>query len=239
MNQFDNTPIMPEPINSGTPGLMGWVQTWIKAISQPNEQSYIEISESPDAKPNTAYMWIFIVGTLSMIVNGIVQTIASAFTQGDAQSAGAVIGGALVGIICAAPFFGGLSVLFFALGAAIVQWIAKLFGGIGTYDKLVYSMAAFTVPVTFVTMVLTPFIAIPILGVCVGLASMLVSFYSLFLQITAVKAVNRFGWGQAIGAVFIPGTLIFIFCACIFAIIIMVVGVSFTELFSNGFQFAP
>ncbi|MDD2923090.1 MAG: hypothetical protein PHQ36_12465, partial [Anaerolineales bacterium] len=137
MSEFDNTPIMPET-TGGAPGPMGWIQTWIKAISQPNEQTFIDISESPEAQPKTAYIWVFVIGILSTIVNGFVQMIIAATQQGDARSAGATVGGALVALICSSPVIGGVSVLFFALGTAVIQWIAKLFKGAGTYDKLIY-----------------------------------------------------------------------------------------------------
>jgi hypothetical protein len=71
MNQFDNTPMM----NNGAPGTSGWIQTWIKAISQPNEQTFIDISESPDAQPKTAYIWVFIAGTVVYFISAVVQSI--------------------------------------------------------------------------------------------------------------------------------------------------------------------
>jgi hypothetical protein len=231
MSDFDNTPITPS--SSGTPGPVGWVQTWIKAVSQPKEQTFIDISESPEAQPRTAYIWIFVIGTLSTIVSGIVQMVIMAMSQGDARSAGSVVGSALVGVVCGSPIVGGISVLFFALWTAIVQWIAKLFGGTGTYDKLVYAVASFSVPISLITMLLVPFNAIPILGICTGLVSALIGFYSLFLQITAVKAINRFGWGQAAGSVLLPSIVIIVFCGCIVGIGLAIMGPMIGDIFNQ------
>ncbi len=72
-----NTPIM-----ESKPGPAGWLPVWIKAVSQPNEQTFVDITEHPDAQPKTAYIWIFIVGTLSAIINGIVQAILVAVGVG-------------------------------------------------------------------------------------------------------------------------------------------------------------
>ena len=59
--------------------------------------------------------------------------------------------------------------------------------------------------------------AIPFVGICAGVISFGLSIYVLVLQVMAVKAVNRFGWGQAAGSVFIPGCVVFILCACLVA----------------------
>ena len=122
--------------------------------------------------------------------------------------------GALIGGLCASPFAGLLSVVFFALGVAIIQWIAKLFGGTGTYEKLLYAFAAITVPFTIVSSLFALLSAIPYVGICTGIISFGLGIYALVLQVMAVKAVNRFGWGQAAGSVFIPGCVVFIVCAC-------------------------
>jgi hypothetical protein len=243
MSQFDNTPIMPS--SSREPGSAGWLPVWIKAVTQPNEQTFIDITDHPDALPKTAYIWIFLAGTLSMIVSGIIQAILVATGLGGQsgfEGAGAAVGGSLIGMICISPFAGALSVLFFALGVAIIQWIAKLFGGTGSYDKLVYAMAAISVPVTLVSMLLVPFNAVPFLNICTGLLSIGLSFYALFLQVTAVKAVNRFGWGQAAGSVLLPGLTILIVCGCIVIGGLMLMGPMIGNVFSEinqSLQFAP
>jgi len=232
MSQFDNNPIMPSS-PSGSSGPAGWIPVWIKAVSQPNEQTFIDISESPDAKPNTAYLWIFIVGTLSTIVSGIIQTIIRAIGIGGHSNAGAMLGSSLVSVICASPFAGAFSVLFFALGVAIIQWIAKLFGGTGTYDKLVYAVASISVPISLASMFLVPFNAVPYLNICTGLVSVGLAFYSLFLEITAVKAVNRFGWGQAVGSVLIPVLVIgVVVCICVFGVM-MIMGPLIGNVFNQ------
>jgi hypothetical protein len=234
MSQFDNTPIMPS--SSGKPGPAGWIPVWIKAVTQPNEQTFVDISESPEAQPKTAYLWLFIFGTLTAIVTGVIQMIlvASGLNgQSGLGGLGNAVGGSLIGVICASPFAGGLTVLFFALGVAIVQWIAKLFGGTGSYDKLIYTMAAIAVPFTLVSMVLVPLSAVPFINICTGLLSFGFGIYSLFLQITAVKAVNRFGWGQAAGSVLLPGLVIVFVCSCLVIGVLMLLGPAIGNVFSG------
>jgi hypothetical protein len=79
---------------------------------------------------------------------------------------------------------------------------------------LVYAFAAISVPVTLVSSILSPFSAIPVLGICIGIVSLVIALYTIVLQVMAVKGVNNFGWGQALGSVFIPGIVL----ACCFVV---------------------
>jgi uncharacterized membrane protein len=227
MSEFDNTPITSP--SSGKPGLAGWLAIWIKAVTQPNEQTFVDITEHPDMSAKTAYIWIFLVGTLSGIIQAITTAISAATGIGSqlqqipgigqyfpqSTGGGGSVGIALIGGLCASPLAGLVTVVFFALMVAIIQWIAKLFGGTGTYDKLLYAFAAISVPVTIVSSVFALFSIVPFVGICTGLISIALSIYVLVLEVMAVKGVNRFGWGQAAGSVFIPGCVVFILCACV------------------------
>ncbi len=222
-----NMPMMDET----KPGPAGWFQVWMKAVTKPNEQTFIDITDSPNATSKTAFLWVFIAGTVSMIIQSILQSIYTATGTmpsipipgleqympasggGDVASAGMTF----VISLCISPFVGLLSIAFFALFTAVVQWIAKMFGGVGTFDKLAYAMAAISVPFTIVSSVLALLSAIPFVGACFGIISFGLSIYILVLQVMAVKGVNRFGMGPAIGALFIPGLVIFISCCCVIA----------------------
>ncbi len=235
MNQFDNAPMMTE---GGDAGPMGWLQTWIKAVTQPNEQTFIEIAESPAAKPQTAYLWVFLGSTILLFISLAVQGIARLITGADSASLASIVGVA----VCGAPVIGGLSVLGFALSTAIVQWIAKLFGGQGSYDKLTYPLAAIYVPISLVSAVLSALGAIPFVGICTGFISLALSLYSVFLNIAAVKAVNRFGWGEAAGSVLLPGLVILVLCGCLAVGMTFAFGAAFSDIFNQlnqGLQFAP
>jgi hypothetical protein len=229
MNEFANTPVVPP--SPQVPGPAGWLSVWIKAVTQPREQTFTDITEHPDASSKTAYIWIFIVGMISGIIQAFASAIYAATGTGSplqqipgieeylprSVGDGGTAVGALIGGLCASPVAGLLSVAFFALGVAIVQWIAKLFGGTGTYEKLLYAFAAITVPFTIASSLFALLGAIPYVGICTGIISFGLGIYALVLQLMAVKAVNRFGWGQAVGSVFIPGCSVFIVCACVVA----------------------
>ena len=250
MSQFDNTPISSP--SSGAPGPAGWLPIWIKAVTKPNEQTFVDISESPYVSSRTAYIWVFIAGTLSGIIQAFASTIRLAMGLGSqfqipgmeqympqSSAAGGSVWAALLTGLCSSPLAGLLSVLFFALLVAIIQWIAKMFGGTGTYEKLLYTYAAITVPFTIVSSLFVLFSLIPFVGICTGIISIGLSIYVLVLQVMAVKAINRFGWGQAAGSVFIPGCVVFIFCACVVFGGLMLMGPMIGNIFSGINQSLP
>jgi len=231
------------PLMESKPGPAGWLPVWTKAVTQPNEQTFIEISEHPDAKSRTAFLWIFIAGTVAALIAGLIQALLVATGLGAQPVSGveglptdfmpALVGGSLVATICGAPVYGVFSVIGFAIGASIIQWVAKLFGGAGTFDKMAYAIAAISVPVTLISMLLSPFNAVPYLNICTGLLLFGLGIYAIFLQVTAVKAVNRFGWGAALGSVFLPGIVVVVVCGCLFAVLFAVLGASFSEVFNQ------
>lgn len=251
MNEFNNAPATPP--SSGAPGPAGWLPVWIKAVTKPNEQTFIDITEHPDAKAKTAYIWVFIAGTLS----GIIQAFAAAITTAtgavsplqqipgleqyipQSTGGGGSVGAALIGGLCGSPLAGLLSVAIFALGVAIVQWIAKLFGGTGTYEKLLYAFAAIWTPFMVVSSVFALLGLIPFVGYCTGIISFGLFIYYLVLLVMAVKGVNRFGVGQAIGSVFIPGCVVFIICACVVIGGLMLLGPVIGNVFNNIQQGLP
>ena len=239
-----------DPASESRRGPSGWLAVWKMALTRPSEQTFMELTDRPEAVSKTAFIWVFIAGTVSGIMQALLQTIYAATGTtpqfpipgleqympdgGDAGSMGI----SLVIGLCLTPVVGLLSVIFFAIGTAIVQWIAKLFGGLGTFDKLAYALAAITVPFTLVSSVLALFTAIPYVSSCIGILSIGLSLYILVLQVMAVKGVNRFGWGAALGSVFIPGLVVFIFCCCLIVLGSALLGPAIGEAFNN-FQFAP
>ena len=240
-----------ERVMQNKPGPAGWLPIWIKAVTRPNEQTFMELTDRPDAVSRTAFIWVFIAGTVSGIFQAILRSVYAATGTtpqlsipgleqympsggGDAGS----IGITLITSLCLTPVIGLVSVIFFAIGTAIVQWITKLFGGVGSFDKLAYALAAITVPFTLVSSVFVLFTAIPYVGACFGILSFGLGIYATVLQVMAVKGVNRFGWGAAIGSVFIPGLVVFIFCCCIVFAGMSLLGPAIGNALKD-FQFAP
>lgn len=216
MNEMSN-----EPLPDRTPSSV--VQTWRKALTQPNEQTFVEISSSPNARATTAYLWVFVASLIQIFLVALVQsqllgTYADQYGLGEQFGPRSGFASILLSAICGAPIGAIVTTLFFAIGVFVVQWIAKMFGGTGTTDRLAYAMAAIVAPYTILSGIATLFSAIPYVGWCITTIFALAGLYVLVLEIMAVKVVNQISWGAAIGSVLIPGLVIGFLCACLIGV---------------------
>ena len=217
MNDQMNAPMSSMPSGGGP---IPFYQVWINALTKPNEQTFADIANSPNANARTAYIWIFVASLVQFFFTALVQGAMMQSLLDQAGGSGSQLGGngivaRLVGVVCGAPIGALIVTLFFALGMYIVQWIAKMFGGTGTSDQLAYAMASIAAPYSIVAGLFTLLGAIPLVGLCFSVILAIAGLYILVLEVMAVKGVNKFGWGQAIGSLFIPGLVIAVFCGCL------------------------
>lgn len=233
MNEPSNTPMMPP-----APGPTGWLPVWTRALTQPKEETFAALAASPNAKASTGYLWYFVGSIVQFLLASLVQgammgQMMQQFGADASQFDTGGLGTTLITAICGAPIAAAISTAFFAVGVLIVQWIAKMFGGRGTNDQLTYTLSAVLTPYLFISGFLTLLTAVPYVGFCFGLVSALGGLYILVLEIMAVKAVNQFGWGAAIGSLLIPLLVIAFLCACLIAGTFMLLGPMVGNVFSS------
>jgi hypothetical protein len=225
----------------------GAFPVWIKVFTKPGEQTFLDITAHPEARARAAYIWVYVVGTLSALIGSLTQFVAALIGLraampdiGEIQGLPAVVGvGGLLSAVCSAPLAGLFSVAGFAFGAAIVHATAKFFGGEGQYDKLAYAFGAIAAPFSIVSGLMAPLYVIPIVGFCAVPILLGVGIYVLYLQVAAIKAVHRLGWGESAGALFLPGILISLLCAVLFVALWRMVGPSLNDILQQLQQIQP
>jgi hypothetical protein len=107
-----------------------------------------------------------------------------------------------------------LSLFGFALEVFITHFIARLLGGTGQYEWLLYAMAAYAAPWTLIQ---------GVLNISVISSNLLVPiwFYTLFLHVTSVKTVHQFSWAKAIVASFLlPSVFIAVVGVSVFKLLV-------------------
>ncbi len=201
------------------------METFIAIITKPNKETFDRIAAQPGATMGKGFLWAFVGILLSSFLTSIAQMISFS-TQADVLKdllppdlaplldAGAGASISFVTLLCTIPFAAAFGVFFFMIGVALVQWVAKLFGGTGTFEKLFYSFSVILVPVAVVSGGLALLSAIPFIGLCFGIISFGLVIYQIILQVLAVQAVNDLDTGKAVGAVILPGLLMFLFVCC-------------------------
>jgi hypothetical protein len=220
---MNEIPVTPASEPTPEPGSASVFQIWTRALTKPSEFTYADLAASPRAKATTAFLWMFVASLIQFFLSAIVQRQMMSNFQRYGLNIGQLgntggIGAILISMICVAPILAALSTLMFAIMTGIMQWLARMFGGTGTYDQLAYALAAIAAPLTILAGILGLFSAIPYAGLCFGLIGFLVWIYVLVLQLMAIKGVNRIGWGGAIGAYFIPILVIGFICSCLFGV---------------------
>ncbi len=246
MNETPNAPLpgapMPEP--SAAPASI--FQVWINAVTKPNEATYAAIANAPNATTTNAIIWVAIGSLISSFLTLLSpgpnlaylrqflqqQGVNNEFT--NALGSGSAGIGAKIGqLVCGAPIAAIFAVLGFLIAVALIQWVARMFGGHGTFEKLAFTFAAITAPMSIVAGILSLLGAIPFIGLCFGLLGLAAGIYSLVLEIIACKAVNRFDWGPAVGSVLIPGAVLFLVCCCLLFGLFSLLGVAIGNAFSG------
>jgi hypothetical protein len=234
----------PEQPSPPTPS--EWFDIWIKAVTNPNVDTYQEIARRADVK--TAYIWLgiayLISSLISMVIYGLSMLVMTSGSgpYGDfglgAESAGlivvygccGVLGYTIVGI----AVFSGLT--------ALSNAIAKAFGGVGDFRQLVYCMAAYIVPVSVVSSVIGLLAQIPCVGALIGLLGIAVSIYAVVLNVIAIMAVHQIETWQAIVSSVAVFALILVIVACVVIAILTLMGPTIGNVLSNvieGMEVTP
>lgn len=220
------------------PPTQGAFPVWIKVFTKPGDKTFQEILAHPQATAKSAYLWIFLVGTLSGLVGGMVQFLGTliglrqlAPELGQVSGFSGIFGAAgLAGALCAAPISGLFSLIGFIIGVAILHGSARFLGGQGTYNQMAYSFGAIIAPLTLISTLLVPFNLIPYLALCILPFLLLLSLYALFLEVAAIKAVHGFGWGGSAAALIMPTILIGMLCGIAFLGLLRIAGPAFNEI---------
>jgi tetratricopeptide (TPR) repeat protein len=203
---------------------LSWGETWTRVLTRPSVASFERVLRDPQASAKRAYTWVFfgaLIGNLFSWCGVILVSRGNADVLGAASE---VWGGSL---LCAPPqaLMAGLgAILGLAIRAGITQWIARALGGRGKFPQLAYATAAYLAPLTITMGAVS---AIPY----VNLLILPLAISGLVLNVMAVKAVNRFGWGEAIVASLAPSALLLI--PIIVIAILLLLGPVIGEIFSN------
>jgi hypothetical protein len=169
-----------------------WYGVWAQVFRRPTVTTYVRLLNAPDASRNRAYKWVFWTSLVSTVLVAFLQPLPTVVDFDAALRAGT----ARTATIFLSPAIAAAHVLFFALLTGIVQLIARTLGGTGTFTKLAFALASCSAPLSLLIPIsVVGFGRIPLLA---GLAGLLVGAFGVVLQLTAIRAVNSFGWAKAL-----------------------------------------
>jgi hypothetical protein len=216
-----------------------WVNVWVKALTQPNENAYSQIAFSPNAQISTGLIWVAISAAIYTVLGGLIGLVfgdmtgnemnellrmvgMEQFIADDAQQAATTLGSIAIGLVVGIPF----AIIVYAIVVGFMHLLAKLVGGKGDYGRMLYTSAAYSAPLTAITNSLS---ALPVIGGVFGL----LNFYAIYLQALTIKTVYGLSWAKAILVMLIPTLFICLLMACLFFVMLsfgMAVGGVFDAL---------
>lgn len=235
MSYQSNPPMMAD---RDFPAPQGALPVWIKVFTKPGERTFLEIIDHPEAKAKSAYIWVFLTGTLSALISSLVQFVGTliglqqvAPDVGQIQGMPQFLGTAgLLGAVCGAPLAGLFSVIGFAIVTAVVHATARFFGGQGSFDRLAYTFGAIAAPVTLISGLLSLLNIIPFVALCTFPVILGLGIYALFLEVAAIKAVHRCGWGEAAASLLLPLILLGLVCGFAFLLLMRAAAPAINEI---------
>lgn len=187
-----------------------WHEVWIETVTNPSVQTFRNILEDPTARPNRAYTWIAVLVFVLGIVEVLIwQSLGAGASKNNLYG---LAGTPLSLLICIPLVMVVGGVLGTIIYVAILNAIARILGGYGGYDKLVYCFAAWEAPV-FILSSLTSLIydviaaaetETSLIVVCLLAFSLALVIYSMVLSVMAIMAVESVSAGKAIATVLIP-----------------------------------
>lgn len=216
----------------GPPGSQrsySWSEVWVNALTKPSVETYEDIVADPNASASKAYAWVLITSFISYVITiGVSFFLDAILGTSGLEQVGFLesITGSILLVMCCAPILALFAVLGLAINAGISQFVAGLLGGTGTYNQLAYAFGAYQAPLTLIT---SFFSAIPYLN-CLGF---LFGLYAIVLNITAIKAVNRFDWGRAIASSVVVILGVIAVVAVMVIIVLALLGPAIGSVFSN------
>lgn len=202
----------------------GMIQTWIRVLSGPKEETFEQEQASPNATLATALIWTVIAAVVAAVFGFIQSLIFASSAQGmlgmisqmdlppesQAMINQMLAGGLMTGMSGVGAFLGILiTPIAFLIGVGIIHLIANILGGRGDFGRYAYLSAAISAPVG----ILNAFLGfIPVVGGCVGF---LILIYSIVLNYFAIKVAYSLSSGRAIAVILIPVVILLGASLCI------------------------
>lgn len=179
---------------------------WLTALTSSNEREYQALLLDPRAGQGRAYEWMAYIGLISGLFLPITVLTSGALDRPEFQQAVGTVDQTLLLVIlggAGAIFSCIFSVLGLMISGGVQFLIAKALGGGGTYTRTVYALGAYLAPMTLVSMIIS---AIPF----VNCLSIILSFYSIVLNVRALKAAHYMDTSRAVMVIFLPSILLLI-----------------------------
>ncbi|MBN1303383.1 MAG: YIP1 family protein [Anaerolineales bacterium] len=238
-NEWVYTPSPPDPEEERQARPLAhhypWFEVWLNALTSRSVEDFEDLLRDPQARAGRAYEWIVITGLISGVVGAVSYYLVFDQTMNEfmntpefAPMAAEIpeINTAMVAVIlfaCMIPLSGVSSLINIMITGGIQHLVAKMFGGLGTFDRTIYALGAFVAPLSIgysllgigtIAIRMDPYNPLAVMLNCVtSIVSLAAAVYYIMLNVRALRAAHNVNSLQAIGAMVLPWLfLFFLFC---------------------------
>jgi hypothetical protein len=194
-----------------------WYEIWFSVLPNPSEKSFAFILSDPKLSLDRGLIWMFCTALIQYAVAfGLVMVIWLPMLANISAESGMTLGIAasirnvsVLLFVVGVPVFASFYTLMFALQVGIQHLVARLFGGQGSYENLLFATAAYQAPLLLISIVA---IFIPYINFCAG---PILGIYTIVLMLNSLRAVYRMDVVRALTVIFLPGIVMFLICCVV------------------------
>ena len=201
-----------------------WYDLWWDVWTLPGTETFRQLLEESNGGAGRGFLWILLSGILSAVAYAVMMFFFPNISLSSIPAANRQMFqtfGAVGNFVCI-PI---ASVIGAVITAGIYHGLARLFGGVGEWGRLVFCFAAIqspavlialasSLPVSILSASKSPFV-LPV-AVFSILFSLVLSIYTTALYVFALKATENIGTGKALTVILLPGVLGLALVGCLF-----------------------
>jgi len=192
---------------------------WVTALTQPNAAAYREILNGTGVSSLTAVLWLVGAGLVGGLSYGITGWLfGNLGLERFSQAVGLPLPDEPLVLLLLFPIvtvIGFIGAAF--VGAGLVQLAARLLGGTGSFEKLLYGFAAFLSPLWLAAVV---FSALPYFSCLIPA----LVCYGFILSVIACRAAQQVSVGKALIASLFAALSVLLFCTVTYIMTAILMG---------------
>jgi hypothetical protein len=200
-----------------------WYEIWWDIWTHPGSATFEALLNERNITTGRAFTWVAVTAFVAylvaalvsiMMMNNLFPRVETTFTW------------MWICYVVVAPVG---AILGAAIWAGIYHWVAKLLGGTGAWDRLLFCYSAIQAPLLLVGVLLS-LVMVPIMRSAMTtmiatqslflvycllmVVSLGLGIYNIVLNVSAIKAVERLDTGKAVLAFFLPPIVIIVLLFC-------------------------
>lgn len=210
-------------------------QVWLAALLPIDTGVYSDMLDDPEAGIGRAIEWLALTGVIGGVITPILVFTSPLFGQISSDpefraltSANNFTTNMIIQFVVMAVLTPVMQILSLVIRAAVLNFVAIMFGGRGNFKRTVYAMSAYTAPLYMITILLVtiPLMWMESMNMFVWVIPLLLALYTMFLDVHGLMAAHEYSAWDAIKTLMAPGIIAFIL-GCLLNLVVGLTSLAF------------